>query len=490
MDDAVIDASDSVLSRLESNDDVAYAEVGGVTRRTTDAVVTADQVRSATDLTETGVWWRVFADGAADYRFATSLEDDHLKDLIDRSLRSAKMLDQTAPAQYDWGTMHRAAHPGWATDGRSLVDSTAEKKAERVRSVFADALGDLETDRTRSSYRDERVENVVMTTTGTAVNMTLDRASADTVVVPAGGPKLRQHAGATTGGSFLNSLADRFGELTNRAREIAEFDRTALDASGTTDVVLGPLAAGALVHQLSHYLEIDSVYFGSSPFEVGDRIGADALSVEDTVRPESWGARAYDAEGRPTQSVSLISDGVVSNHLYDVSAAIEEDAYPAGHTIPSLGFEDPPRIHARHLDVSAGDATDDELREGADFYVEQVGEPRIHNEATRTKRASTMPPSVLYAKDIAESTPSEFEREKGAQEIRFPVEEAYTLEGGERTSLVVEGTVAFSLADLQNVTALGTTRRTLTGTCEKHKSTLPFAVTAPAMRLFTDVRAE
>lgn len=488
MKDSLIDATEAVLDRFESDDDVAYAEVGGVERRIGDGVVTADRTRTATDLTETGIWWRVFADGAADYRYATSLDDDHLEDLIDRSIRSAKMLDQSVNARYDWGTMHRATHPGWATSKRSAAELPTEETAERVRLALADAVDDLNTDRTRSSYRAEGIEYTVLTTTGTAVTTTLDRVAAETVVVPSDGPKVSQHAGTTTGEDFLDVLPERFEELAERARRVAAAEPTTLEAANQADVVFGPLASGSLVHQLSHYLEIDSVYFGSSPFEVGDRVGPTELSIADTVHPGSWSARAYDAEGRPTQSVALVSNGVVTNRLYDTASAAEEDDYPTGHLIPSLGFEDPPRVHARHLDVSAGSATDNELRDGADLYVERVGEPRLHNEATRTKRASTMPPSVLYAKDIAESTPSEFESEHHDQEIHFPITEAYMLDEGERESLVAEGSIAFSLADLQNVTGIGTTRRTLTGTCEKHKSTLPFAVTAPAIRLATRIK--
>lgn len=55
MDDALVDVADSVLSEFEADDDVAYAELGGVERRLTDAVVTTDTVRSANDLTETGL---------------------------------------------------------------------------------------------------------------------------------------------------------------------------------------------------------------------------------------------------------------------------------------------------------------------------------------------------------------------------------------------------------------------------------------------------
>lgn len=490
MDDELIDEADSVLSAFEGDGDVAYAEVGGVERHLTDVVVTSEAVRSANDFTEAGLWWRVFAHGAADYRYTTSLDTDHIDDLVERSLRATEMLDQSVPGRYDRGTMHRATHPGWASGDPSLDDVTADEKADRVRTALVETFSVLDTDRTQCTYQDEQIEAVLLTTTGTSLKMALDRASTETVVVPSDGPKLDQHAGATTGGLFLDRIADRFEALADRARNAVATDRTELGATGRRDVVLGPVAAGELIHQLSHYLEIDSVYFGSSPFEVGDRIGSPELVVEDVVPPGSWASRAYDAEGRPAQSATLIADGVVRNHIYDVSAAIEEDAFPAGNVVPSLGFEDPPRIHARHLDVTAGDTPLSELCEGADVYIERFGTPRIENEATRTKRTSVMPPSVLYAKDIAEVTPSDFDDEQTDQRLRFPISEAYVLRDGERSSFVGNGYVSFAPSHLRTMTGLSSSRQTLTGTCEKHKSVLPFAVTAPAMRLSTVLQTE
>jgi TldD protein len=181
--------------------------------------------------------------------------------------------------------------------------------------------------------------------------------------------------------------------------------------------------------------------------------------------------------------VTLVEDGVVRNRLHDTASAIAEEAFPAGNLVPSLGFDQPPRVHARHLDVAPGRATPEELRDGADLAVERVGSPRVVNEATRTKRTSAMPPSVLYARDIEEMTPSEFDDEAGDQRLRFPVDEGYLLGDGDRVARIPDATVEIALSDFENLSALGATAETVTGTCTKHKSTLPYAVTAPGVRL-------
>ncbi len=498
--EAVIDVAESVLDRLESNDDVAYAEVGGVARRATDAVVTAEEVRSASDVAETGVWWRLFADGAADYRYTTSFDDDHLDDLVAKSVRSGRLLGQETPANYDRGTVHRATHPGWATrqgsdratGGGSLDALDAAEKAETVRESLARAVADLDAERTRATYRDEEVESVLSTTTGSAVNTTLERASVEPAVDPATGPKREGHVGTTTGAALLDSLPERLASVVGRA---ADVDNASALPSRTPDegrrpVALGPRAAAELFHLLGHYLEIDAVYFGSSPYRVGDRIGPDALSMADEVPAGSWAARAYDAEGRPAQSASLVADGVVQNHVYDTAAAIREEAFPAGNLVPSLGFDRPPRVHARHLRVESGTATASERRRGAAVAVERVGSPRVVNEATRTKRTSGMPPSLLYARDIRETTPSEFDAEASNQRLRVPVVEGYALDGGERVARLSDAALEVELADFETLEAFGARTETVTGTCTKHKSTLPYAVTAPGVRLSARVRHE
>ena len=480
----LIEHVEDVLSRLESVSDVAYAEVGGVSRDISEAIVSATTVRSTVDMTTAGVWWRVFVDGAADYRYTSELDDDHIEDLIERSVRSARLLDQSAPARYDRGRVHRATHPGWTSTETPPVDLPADDAARRIREALDGPLDGLDVDRVRASYRGERVDSVVTTTTDSAVDTTLDRSSIETVVALADGAKLRRHDG-TTDGCILRALPDRLDSLAASARDIAGRERTTADPAGRRDVVLRPLATGSLIHQLSHYLELDSAYIGSSPVALGDQVAGDPVCIDDTIPAGSWAARAYDAEATPTQSVSLVADGVAVDRLYDRPGAIEEDAFPAGHLIPSLGYDDPPRIHARHLEMDAGDRSVSALRDGADIEVVRFGEPRLENEATRTKRASAMPPSVLYAKDIADSTPSEFDAESTEQAIRFPIREGYTLSDGDRDALIRDGVLSIALSDLLSIDALGTTRRTLTGTCEKHRSRLPFAATAPSARLTT-----
>lgn len=481
----VVAAAESVLDRLEDHADVAHATVCGVARDHTDLVVTHRGRRSATDLADAGVWWRLLADGAADYRFTTTVADDHLDDLAERSVRAAVRLNQPDPLQYDAGSLHRATHQGWTRGDPRELD--ADAKAERVEEALATATADLSLDRARVEYRDESLTETMLTTTGTTLRTSLARASAETTLAPVAGPTLRDHVGTTEGLSLLDDLPARLAALADTAADAAAAETTTWPDERRTTVALAPRAAARLFHHVSHYFEADLAALGACPIEPGDRVGPEELRVEDGVRAGSWAARAFDAEGRPTQPTTLIADGVATGRLHTVASAADAGAAADGSVVPSVGYESPPRPHARHLDVAPGSATVEDLREGASLWVERFERGSFGHVATREKRSSAMPPSVAYARHVASRTPEEFEAEAENQAVELPVALGYEFDDGATGPRVTDAVVEFAPRDLREA-LLGRRRSTVTGVCDKHGSRLPFAVRAPAVRLPVRVR--
>lgn len=473
--ESVLDAMDWLIDSFEADEAVSYAEVGGVYQEKTDIVVTEDGPRNTTAFTETGVWLRVFADGAADYRYTNALDEESLRDVADRAIRSGEVLAQEEPGRFDAYTTHRGTHGGWAAEG--IHNRSLDEKTAAIEEAFT-AADDLELDRQWANYMDAHIEEAVGTTTGSVVRTTLDRARVNLSLSLSDGPKVSRHAGSTEGAAFLDEMADTFEAAATDARSLSTADPA--DAStGETTVVLSPEAAGQLFHFISHYLETDTCYMGMSPYDVGDRIGPEGLDIEDTVHAGSWAARAYDTEVKPTTPTQLVSDGRIERRLHNTTTAAEEDTYPAGNSVPSLGFTEPPRIHARHLEVAAGDADTAALREDADVYVKRFRDPWFHDEFERVQRKGLFPPSVLYAKDIDRK--SKDRPDCGSAE--FPIAEAYRLDGGERAGRVDGMSLDYTPDVLRTVSRIGDVRETVTGACEKHKSRLPFAVTTPGVRL-------
>jgi len=471
----VLDAIDRVLDLLETNEDVAYAEVGGVYQEKSDAVVTETGIRNSTAFPETGLWMRVFANGAADYRYTTTLTDEALEDEVERAVRGGKYLAQETPARVDTESMHRGVHDGWATAG--VDEWSLDRKLDRVVGAFEDATEGVAVERVRLTYTDAHIEQSIVTTAGSSVRTVLDRAGIRTVLQPVDAPKIQRHHGSTRGLGFFDDLEDHFADVAESAARLRAAGTTS--PVGEHDVLLSPRAAGQLLAFVSRYLEQDVVYQGLTPYEVGQQIAADGLTVEDTVHAGSWAAAAYDGECRPTHPVTLVQDGTVENFLHNTVSAADENVVPAGNAVQSVGFDNPPRVHARHLDVASGDRPADELRSNAAVYVADFDEPWHDEEFERVQRSGVMPPSVQYAKRVDEKTIDFSE----VGRARLPIVEGYRLEDGERADRLDDVALAYDPETLERITGIGRERTTVTGVDEKHKSQLPYAVTAPAMAL-------
>lgn len=473
--ETVLDAMEWALDTLADDDAVAYAEVGGVYSRRTDAVVTDAGPREHVEFSRGGIWFRLFADGAADYRYTEGLDEENLEEQIERSIRGGEMLAQDTPGKFDAYTTHRAAHDGWASDGIQTVDlgEKTDTISDAIAAADAGSVG-----RVRASYADAHVEESLGTTTGSTIRTTTDRAQVTVIVDPDSGPKVRRHAGATDGADFLERLPGTVAAAADDARALTAANSVEAP-TGETTVALSPRAAGQLFHFFSHYLEADTAEMGLSPYAVGDRIGPDGLTIEDGIRAGSWAARAYDAELRPSTPTRLVADGEIERRLHNTTTAADADAAAAGNAVRSLDLDQPPRIHARHLDVAPGNDTEAALRGGADVYVERFGTPWLRDELERAQRSGFFPPSAGYATNVAREMGERADR--GTAEL--PLAEAYRLENGERAGRIDDATLAYDPGLPRRISAIGAVRETITGVCEKHKSRLPYAVTAPGVRL-------
>ncbi len=477
--EAVVDAATHLIERLEGEEAVAHAVVGGeCADRTRIDVTERRRPKSAIGLEERGVWCRVFAHGSVEYRYSDSLDPDDLDELARRAVSSCRHLATDVPVRFDAGSLHRDGHDGWAAPGERLDGRTVDEKAEDCVDAVSEYLGS-EAGRIRLRYRDESRETTLLDTNGSAVRTRLDSAAFGATM--AGEVTVRDHLGGTTGSAVFEELPGMLSGLRERFDRGRSAEVTDLEAD-EREVLLAPKAAGRLVRALVTYLEADAVAMGQSPFEAGDRFGSKRLTIHDTITPGGFTARAYDTEIRPTSPVSLVDRGEIAALYHDSVSAIDRETSPAGSVLPGIEREFPPRIAPRHVDVAPGTVPDRELRERATVAIERLGRPRRTNETTRRVRASHVPPDVHYAARMGERAP-----DGGDERIEFPIEGGYLLVDGDRGARIEGATVEVEPTVLSGLAGLGRVRETLTGTVEKHRTTLPFEVTSPAMVLSCSV---
>jgi len=477
----LVDEAEKLLETLQTNNEVAYAEVGAIFREKSIISTAGDSVKRSSDISDSGVWCRVFADGAAGYRYVS--DPDTVSNLGSLARKRAQLLAQSATAQYDTVTAHEGSHIGWAPDERNtdtnlgIKTDTIQNKVNR----FNDS------DDTRLYYEDVSRDDILLTTTGGRVRTSIDRNWVDIRSSVSTGDgkriKISQESGNTvgfkdSGNSLINCTIDKLLEQKSRMD-----GRKPVSKSGPKTVVLSGTVAGHLFHQLSRYLEMDMVYFGSSSVDIGDRLTPSLITMNDTIEPGNWAAIGFDAEGRASSSVRLLADGIVKNHLHNTVTALEENKQPKGNFIPSTNPESPPRIHTRHLDIKPGSTPIDGMLPNGEIYIRSVGTPVLDNEATRTKQSSSMPPSALYAKDIAQQTPESYSDESADQSIRFPIAEGYVLGNGETRELLTDTSLVISLDALKTISEVGINRSTIDETQEKNNSRIPFSVTSPPITL-------
>ncbi len=123
------------------------------------------------------------------------------------------------------------------------------------------------------------------------------------------------------------------------AQEAVRLAIQALDArpapAGTFPVVLSSTAGGTMIHEAcGHGLEADLALAGMSAFsgKLGQKVAAESVTiVDDGTLPHKRGSQAVDDEGRPTQRVVLIENGVLKQYLQSRKTARKMAAEPTGN---------------------------------------------------------------------------------------------------------------------------------------------------------------
>ncbi len=143
------------------------------------------------------------------------------------------------------------------------------------------------------------------------------------VVVEQDGRREQGHSGGGARRDLSIFLADE--RALSIAREAVRQALVSLDAepapAGSMTVVLGPGWPGVLLHEaIGHGLEGDFNRKGTSAFtgRMGERVAAAGVTVvDDGTLPGRRGSLNVDDEGTPTQSTTLIEDGILVGYMQD-----------------------------------------------------------------------------------------------------------------------------------------------------------------------------
>lgn len=192
----------------------------------------------------------------------------------------------------------------------------------------------------------------------------------------------RESVGRTAGFEMFD--AHDVTELARRAARRAVTKLAARPApSGTMPVVVGPGGGGVLFHEAcGHGLEADLIAKSASVFagRIGEKVAADSVTlVDDGTMAEEWGHYAIDDEGQPAACNVLISDGVLTDYMWDRNRAVKQGRHSSGNG-RRQSYQHLPMVRMTNTYIANGSVDPDDIVADTSHgvYVAQLGGGQVN----------------------------------------------------------------------------------------------------------------
>ncbi len=297
-----------------------YADLYFEYLNSTSLSVDESMVKTASQGISAGCGVRVISGERTGYAYT----DDLSPERILHAARTAALIASGPAKTPSVGFQQKAARSLYPVTLPS-VDSEITAKVELVMRADAAARAfDPRIKEVRASYMDELRNILIIGSDGTFAedSQPLARMNVGCIAKTEG-----NSARGSSGGGGRVALDFFFGEKTPEyfAKESARQAILQLDAreapAGDMEVVLGPGWPGVLLHEaVGHGLEADFNRKQTSAFAglVGKRVASDKCTIVDNgTMPWRRGSLNVDDEGHPTQTTTLIENGILKGYISD-----------------------------------------------------------------------------------------------------------------------------------------------------------------------------
>lgn len=226
----------------------------------------------------------------------------------------------------------------------------------------------------RASYREGRYRTLVQSTTGVAAESAGTSVSFSLACVAVQNGETQVGYGFQAVRHFSDLKIDWVVDKTIEGT-LALLGGKQL-SSGRYDLVLDPFVAAEMLELLATALRADQVLKGRSFFakKVGQAIASGKLTILDDGRlKRGLGSSAFDAEGLPTQTTTLVQDGVLKGFLYDSLSARKSKTASTGNAGRS-SYKGLPEPESTNFYIRPGATRPDALLSavGTGLYVRNV----------------------------------------------------------------------------------------------------------------------
>ena len=192
----------------------------------------------------------------------------------------------------------------------------------------------------------------------------------------------RQTIGQTSGFEVFDTYD--LASLSRRAARRAITKLTARPApSGSMPVVVSAGSGGVLFHEAcGHGLEADFVAKSASAFtgRLGEKVATDSVTlIDDGTMAKEWGHYAIDDEGKPAARNVLISDGMLTDYMWDRNRAHKNGRQSSGNG-RRQDFRCLPMVRMTNTYVANGTIDPDDIIADTDYgiYIAQLGGGQVN----------------------------------------------------------------------------------------------------------------
>lgn len=271
---------------------------------------------------------------------------------------------------------------GAASEGvLELVDESLSKGSFEERSAFLSAVETQVKKRDprltkvlRASYREGRYASAIQSSTGVAAASAGTSVSFSLACVAVQGAETQVSYGFQAARHYDDLKVDWVIDKTIEGTLALLGGKQV--PSGRYDLVLDPVVAAEMLELLATALRADQVHKGRSFLaqKVGESVASTRVTLLDDGRLfRGLGSSAFDAEGMPTQTTTVIRDGVLQGFLYDSHSARKANRMSTGNAGRS-SYKGLPEPEATNFFIQPGKPSPDALISciGSGLYVRNV----------------------------------------------------------------------------------------------------------------------
>jgi TldD protein len=451
IDDAVVHGVLSVALRTGGD----FAEVFVEDKRSSSAHLDDGRVEELSSGRDRGAGIRVVRGDTTGFAHTSDLSERGLRAAAEAAgaaargggggVREVALTRQEAPRPHEVRVLPHEVAKSAKVDLLNRADEAARAEGGAVRQVSV-------------SYADGRRQILVANTDGLLATDDQVRTRFMVQAVATGDTGMQtgyEGPGGTVGFELYDDVDVEEVACTAARRALAML-RARPAPTGILPVVLRRGAGGVLFHEAcGHGLEADLVGKDASVFRgrVGERVASPLVTlVDDGTYAREWGTYAIDDEGHAAQRNTLISEGALTDYMWDLLRARKEGRQSSGNG-RRQSYQHLPMVRMTNTYVLAGEDDPEEIiRQTAHgVYCVQLGGGQVN------------------------TTTGDFV---------FGMTEAYMIENGEVTDPVRAANLIGNGPEvLRAIDAVGNDFDTWAGTCGKDGQGVPVSAGQPTLRV-------